>query len=250
MTPQNFKKIARLLKEAYAELEKQAKVEGIPLVSPEYDTLVEKVREGVFNSQGVTREEYEAAKAEQETEKTQKQEKKAEHMDQILNQIEKLKGDKGDTGEQGPQGEMGPQGPRGAKGEKGDKGDKGDRGPEGREGKPGKDGKDGSDANIEPYVQDLREVQSSHVELYERVESLPIKEEKDVEALRTEFRNELDQQIKMVDMPDIRHLGVGLQGQIDLRIEGASPNRTTPKLTISPTAPANPKLYDIWLDIS
>lgn len=33
-------------------------------------------------------------------------------------------------------------------------------------------------------------------------------------------------------------------------VQGADDNNTVPKLTVSATAPSNPKLYDIWVDIS
>lgn len=63
MTTAEFKKIARLLKEAYRELEEEALKNGVNLLSKEYDELQAKVREAVLNSQGFTLEEYREAKA-------------------------------------------------------------------------------------------------------------------------------------------------------------------------------------------
>lgn len=63
MTTSEFKKIARLLKEAYKELEEEALKNGVNLLSKEYDELQAKVREAVLNSQGFTLEEYREAKA-------------------------------------------------------------------------------------------------------------------------------------------------------------------------------------------
>lgn len=58
MTISEFKKIARVLKEVYAEIEKQAIFEGIDIFSEEYKTLTDKAREGVLNKAGFTLEEY------------------------------------------------------------------------------------------------------------------------------------------------------------------------------------------------
>lgn len=63
MTTAEFKKIARLLKKVYQELEQEAISEGISTLSPEYDQLVAKAREKVLESQGYTLQEYREAKA-------------------------------------------------------------------------------------------------------------------------------------------------------------------------------------------
>lgn len=63
MTTAEFKKIARLLKEAYKELEDEALKSGVSLLSKEYDEMQTRVREAVLESQGFTLEEYRSAKA-------------------------------------------------------------------------------------------------------------------------------------------------------------------------------------------
>ena len=63
MKTAEFKKIARLLKQAYAELEQEAIKEGLSPLSAEYDQLVAKVREVILKNNGFTLEEYRAAKA-------------------------------------------------------------------------------------------------------------------------------------------------------------------------------------------
>lgn len=63
MTIKDFKKLGRLLKTIYQELEREAINEGIDLMSPEYDELVAKAREKVLANAGFTLEEYREAKA-------------------------------------------------------------------------------------------------------------------------------------------------------------------------------------------
>lgn len=63
MTTAEFKKIARLLKEAYKELEEEALKSGVSLLSKDYDEMQTRVREAVLESQGFTLEEYRSAKA-------------------------------------------------------------------------------------------------------------------------------------------------------------------------------------------
>lgn len=63
MTTAEFKKIARLLKQVYSELEKEASEAGISTLSPEYDQLVATARERVLENAGYTLQEYREAKA-------------------------------------------------------------------------------------------------------------------------------------------------------------------------------------------
>lgn len=62
MTIIEYKKIARVLKEVYAEIEKQAISHGVDIFSEEYKTLIDKAREGVLNKAGFTLEEYRGIK--------------------------------------------------------------------------------------------------------------------------------------------------------------------------------------------
>ncbi len=62
MTTSQFKKIARILKEVYAELEKEVIDKGGDILSPEYETLVAEARLAVLEKAGFTLEEYRQAK--------------------------------------------------------------------------------------------------------------------------------------------------------------------------------------------
>lgn len=63
MTTAEFKKVARLLKEAYKELEQEALDNGVDLLSKEYDELQSRVREAILEKSGFTLQEYREAKA-------------------------------------------------------------------------------------------------------------------------------------------------------------------------------------------
>ena len=56
----------------------------------------------------------------------------------------------------------------------------------------------------------------------------------------------ISKKIDILGMPDWRKSVMGLQGQIDEKVKGVN----TKKITISATEPSNPKLYDLWVDIS
>ncbi len=62
MTSKDFKKVARILKEVYSEIEKQALSEGVDIFSEEYKTLIDKARESVLAKTGFTLEEYRTIK--------------------------------------------------------------------------------------------------------------------------------------------------------------------------------------------
>lgn len=64
MSPQDYKKIGRILKTAYAEIEKQAMVEGIDLLSSEYNAIIDKTRLAVLAKYGFTLEQYRTIKQE------------------------------------------------------------------------------------------------------------------------------------------------------------------------------------------
>ncbi len=63
MTPKDFKKIAVLLKRAYAEVQEEALNSGIDILSPEYDELIGKVRLAILEQAGFTLEQYQEIKA-------------------------------------------------------------------------------------------------------------------------------------------------------------------------------------------
>jgi hypothetical protein len=58
VTTREFKKIGRLLKEVYREIEQEAINTGIDLLSPEYDEIIDQARLTVLKKHGFTLEEY------------------------------------------------------------------------------------------------------------------------------------------------------------------------------------------------
>lgn len=81
-----FKKIGRILKQAYSELEIEALKNGINLVSPEYDVMQAELRESVLTKFGYTIEEYREAKA--ESERIRKQERP--NYEEIKSKVDSL----------------------------------------------------------------------------------------------------------------------------------------------------------------
>jgi hypothetical protein len=230
MTISEFKKIARLLKAVYAELERQALSEGIDITSPQFEELINRVRESSLAKRGFTIEEYRNAKAEY-TESRKPVEKT--DIDAVLEKVTQIKGEKGDTGEQG---------------EKGDKGDKGDPGKDGKNGKDGRDGKDGKDGTHGRDGEHGKDGADGFVDeetigyLEEKIDtvakSIPV-----VPDL-TDFYKEMDVIQEVIKgMPDFRKLGMGLQDQIDKKITGINVNR----IIYSVTEPTNQPVGTIWI---
>jgi hypothetical protein len=62
MTTAEFKRVGRLLKEVYAELEKEALQDGIDIFSEEFRTVRDQLRLEVLKRLGFTLEEYREAK--------------------------------------------------------------------------------------------------------------------------------------------------------------------------------------------
>lgn len=83
--------------------------------------------------------------------------------------------------------------------------------------------------------------------LNDKLDNLDIPEgndgEKIKEELRSEFMEQLEHNIDMLDMPDFRKLAVGLQDQIDKKITGVGVSR----IIYSDTEPTNPQVGDIWI---
>jgi hypothetical protein len=57
-----FKRVARLLKTAYAEIEKEALRTGLSIASPEYDAIIDRIRLEILDREGYDIEEYREAK--------------------------------------------------------------------------------------------------------------------------------------------------------------------------------------------
>lgn len=73
MTSQEFKKAARLLQEAWKELEKEALEEGVDIFGEEYKLVQDKIREKILGELGFTLQEYREAKTKLTTERRGKQ---------------------------------------------------------------------------------------------------------------------------------------------------------------------------------
>jgi hypothetical protein len=227
MTTAEFKKLARLLKTVYAEMEREAIAQGIDITSPDYDTLTDRVREKTLAKRGFTIEEYRQAKAEYEaSRKTQ--------FDKVLDKALQLKGDVGERGEKGDKGDTGEPGPQGPVGPRGPKGDKGDRGDKGEPGTPGEKGEDGfvDEATIAYLENEIEETRKSIPGPFDPTE------------LKEEFYREMDVIQEVISgMPDFRKLGMGLQAQIDTKIEGVGVSR----IIYSVTQPTDYRTGDIWI---
>jgi hypothetical protein len=62
MTSNEFKKVGRLLKEIYSDLEKEAIGDGIDIFSDEYKQIQDRARQALLDKMGFTLDEYRAAK--------------------------------------------------------------------------------------------------------------------------------------------------------------------------------------------
>lgn len=88
MTIPEFKRIARLLKTVYKEIETQVVSEGIDSFSPEYKQLIDTTREALLKKNGFTLDEYIAIKNQLEGErKTKRKQSVQATVAEMLNQI-------------------------------------------------------------------------------------------------------------------------------------------------------------------
>jgi len=245
MTNPQFKKIARLLKQVYKELEIEALKNGTDLMSPEYDVMVASAREAVLKKMGFTIEEYRTAKEEASEERK----KLVPQYDEIKKRLDEMKIPTSEeiaqiAEEIAKKIVIAPQ-------------------------------------IINKIVKEIKverppQVIKETIHTTERVEydDLSLRAEmeyamdgmekvsKDVESLKNtpntteELRKEMggfnafaenfEHNVKAYTLKPMQQLAMGLQGQIDTKIEGVN----TSKLTVASTAPSSPKLYDLWVDIS
>lgn len=97
MTTTEFKKVARSLKVAYEELNKEALVSSVSIFSPQYKEARDLVRAAVLKENGFTIEEYDIVRNQLEAERLAKKDTPSD-VSQILEKVATLKGDKGDDG--------------------------------------------------------------------------------------------------------------------------------------------------------
>ncbi len=244
MTPNQYKRIARLLKELRQALEQEALKDGVAITSSAFNEAYETMRTNLLEQEGFALEQYQEAanqvKSERETKKSASEEK----ADQFFERVEKIRGDKGETGDKGEKGD---------KGERGEKGDKGEPGKDGKDGRDGKDGKDGTPGPAGTNGRDGEDVSPATVgyleDLIKTVEAKVVDQE-GMERLKGELLNEMkidvEKNIDIMGMPDFRKLSMGIQEDVATKIQGVN----THKLTVSSTEPTNPQLNDLWVDIS
>lgn len=162
------------------------------------------------------------------------------------------KGDKGDQGEKGDKGDQGIQGETGAdstvQGPKGDKGDKGDRGevgpqgisgkdstvpgpigPQGPKGKDGKTPKKGADYLTDDEVAEMREEIATEA--------------------HTRARNAISAKTySLREMDDLDQTGNNNNSTIQYQT-ATGKWFTGVSVTVSQTAPTDPKLHDLWISL-
>lgn len=257
MTPQQLKKVMRLLKRAYDELEAEALKAGVAITSPEYEQLVDKVRTAVLQKEGFTVEEFRSAKEELETERVAKKEtekqasetvakeqREAEtaKTDRVFEKISMVKGEKGDKGDRGERGEVGLVGPRGPEGK---------AGKDGKDGRPGRDGKDGRDGRDTPetmvaYLEDLIQSVDKKIPTPETPDSFRAKVEAIIQVSEVAW-DSVKKNLDIMGMPDFRKLAMGLQAQIDelnaataTSIEFETPTGTVNDTNVTFTATQTP----------
>jgi len=238
MTNQNFKKIGRLLKELYAELEAGAIRSGVDIFGQEYEIARSRVRLALLVKMGYTLEEYVEAKERTVNEQKEKGRKlKNEIQKDILKTKQQV--DKAPTRE-----EMEAIAKKYIK-------------------KPIVTNNTvnkivekttvekpiyKTETIVEREEYDDRYIMAEIGSLNDRLENIPSPESYDDEGIRDWVRDYFGEQfehnINTLDMPDWRKLAMGLQGQIDTKVQGIGVNR----IFVSDTEPANPVSGDIWID--
>ena len=212
MTQSELKLMYGKIKKANQLLEEQAIKEGIDITSPQYDTLVAKVRNNVLQKNGFTLSQYQEADAQMKADKQKEKDKGDATFKQVMGQVKQLKGEKGekgDTGEEGIQGEQGVQGEQGERGEKGENGRDGINGLDGKNGKDGRDGRDGRDGVDGQSYNPL-----DFNAIVEKVSKIPQKEDLE-EYVKETVGYSLKASTEIMGMPNFRKLAMGLRNDID-----------------------------------
>lgn len=245
MTPQQFKKIAILLKRVYKELEAEAVDSGLSVGSPKFQEALDKARALVLENNGFTLEQYQEARLKMEAytpadlmgefEKLRQQ--VADIVIPTIDQITTIASAEAKKYVKAPEiinkivREVQVRQPQIIK-----------------------------ETTIEKTVQEVaynEDALNSKIDgLTKHIDSLP--KPVDESALRKEFQTffhdnfgeNFKKNIAVFNMPDFRRLAIGLREDIDQRVVGTSDNKTVPKITVSAMEPTNPKLYDLWVDIS
>lgn len=97
MTIKDFKRVARLIKEALKELDEKALSEGVKLFGGEYEQAQEKIRNLILKAQGFTPEEYSEAKTEYLDNREAEKQARNSQFTEVMSRVEQMRGDKGDS---------------------------------------------------------------------------------------------------------------------------------------------------------
>jgi len=206
MTSKDFKKVGRLLKTLYRELENRAIEEGIDITSDEYEQMRDEVRDTILTKMGYTIMEYKMAKNETVEQQKAQREKERYELSEILEEIR----------ESIPTEEMIKELAKSVIPE-----------PKIIEKTINKIVKEiekptivqETKTIIEREEYDESPLLEKLEELKEKIEAIPEPKEFDKESLMEEVRNVFgemfDHNINTMDMPDFRKLAMGLQAQID-----------------------------------
>lgn len=246
MTKSELLKLKKQIDKILQKAEDDAIAEGIVITTPEFQNVLLRLKTKLLEDRGLSMEEYQMGMDEINAEKKAVKTTDQQKYDALLEKIKTVEGAKGEKGDKGDKGDIGLQGKQGIQGVKGDKGDKGDKG---EKGDPGKQGPKGDIGVFDVLVldelkKDILTLQMSNAEATDKIRKLPIVDERKIVKKIDDSTAKLE--AKMFDMPDFRQMGIGLRADVDTKIQGVNTN----KLTVSDTAPANPKLYDLWVDIS
>lgn len=241
MTPQQFKRIAVLLKKVYAELEAEAVDSGLSVGSPEFQEALDKAREMVLNQNGFTIEQYREIKtkmnaytpADLMTEFGRVAEKVDNLVVPTAKDIEDIATAVAKAHMKAPEiinrivKEVVKEKPQIIK-----------------------------ETTIEKTVQEVAYNEGPMKEeiagLTKRIEDLP--KPVNVELLKKEFETffhdnfgaNFQKNIDILGMPLFRQLAMGLREDVDTKITGVF----THKITVAAVAPSNPVLNDLWVDTS
>jgi hypothetical protein len=174
----------------------------------------------------------------------------------------------GPEGPEGPEGPMGPQGPRGLQGPEGKQGPVGPQGPQGERGLDGRDGKDGERGAAGPMGPPGPQGERGFNGL---PGSMPKHERK---GMRIRFEKApgewgdwitipsgggggrddklTDRQSQLVALADTFRFTNPVDGQkiVYHAASGTWRNETSATVTVSATPPENPRVGDVWFDIS
>jgi nucleotidyltransferase/DNA polymerase involved in DNA repair len=245
-TIKEWKKIARLLKEVYKELQAEAIKEGVNLMSPEYEELMNKARLATLEKSGWTLDEYRKIKEQIEgidkVETVEVISRFEEKLDEIESRYIPNKEEIEEIAEEIAE-------------------EVAERIAKKYIVPPVIKNEIIKEYTVEKpkIVETVRVIKEKYDDtdlrgnikyLLNKINSIQLPREVDEKQIKLDLFNalkkDINRDIEMLGMPDFRKLAMGLQQQIDERIIGVN----THKLTVSATEPTSPSVGDLWVQIS